>query len=78
MALGGCTSSDVIPILKKKRVPLAGYEVHLTGNVLRDDACHLLETEIVHQRRILPFGVTQEGALRNFGSIESIDPCIDI
>ena len=35
-ALGGCTSSDVIPILKKKRVPLQGYEVRLTGNV-RDE-----------------------------------------
>jgi putative redox protein len=32
-ALGGCTSSDVIPILKKKRVPLQGYEVRITGNV---------------------------------------------
>lgn len=32
-ALGGCTSSDVIPILKKKRVPVEGYEVRLTGNV---------------------------------------------
>jgi putative redox protein len=32
-ALGGCTSSDVIPILRKKRVPLKGYEVHLKGNV---------------------------------------------
>lgn len=27
MALAGCTSSDVVPILKKKRVPLRGYEV---------------------------------------------------
>ncbi|MBI4547568.1 MAG: OsmC family protein [Ignavibacteriae bacterium] len=33
MALGGCTASDVIPILKKKRVPLEGFEVNLTGNV---------------------------------------------
>lgn len=32
-ALGGCTSSDVVPILKKKRVPLLGYEVRITGNV---------------------------------------------
>ena len=32
-ALGGCTASDVIPILKKKRVPLEGCEIHLTGNV---------------------------------------------
>jgi len=32
MALAGCTSSDVVPILKKKRVPLRGYEVRVTGN----------------------------------------------
>ena len=32
-ALGGCTASDVIPILKKKHVPLDGFEVRLTGNV---------------------------------------------
>jgi putative redox protein len=31
-ALGGCTSSDVIPILRKKRVPVKGYEVNITGN----------------------------------------------
>jgi len=30
-ALGGCTASDVIPILKKKRVPLEGFEMHLTA-----------------------------------------------
>lgn len=33
IALGGCTASDVIPIIKKKRVPLKGFEIHLTGNV---------------------------------------------
>lgn len=33
MALGGCTASDVIPILKKKRVPLEGLEIHLSGTV---------------------------------------------
>ncbi len=32
MALAGCTSNDVVPILKKKRVPLQGYEVRVTGN----------------------------------------------
>jgi putative redox protein len=31
-ALGGCTASDVVSILKKKRVPLEDFEVHLTGN----------------------------------------------
>jgi len=30
-ALGGCTASDVVNILKKKRVPLQGFEMYLTG-----------------------------------------------
>ena len=33
MALGGCTASDVVPILKKKRVPLDGFEINLTANI---------------------------------------------
>ena len=32
MALGGCTANDVIPILKKKRIPLQKLEIHVTGN----------------------------------------------
>lgn len=32
-SLAGCTSSDVIPILKKKRVPLQGYEMNIKANV---------------------------------------------
>lgn len=31
LALAGCTSSDVISILHKKRVPLDAYEVHVTA-----------------------------------------------
>jgi putative redox protein len=31
-ALAGCTASDVVNILKKKRVPLQGFEMHLTGH----------------------------------------------
>jgi putative redox protein len=31
MALAGCTSTDVVPILKKKRVPLQRYEVYVKG-----------------------------------------------
>jgi putative redox protein len=31
-ALGGCTASDVVNILKKKRVPLRGFEMNLTGH----------------------------------------------
>ena len=33
MALGGCTASDVVSILKKKKVPLRGFEIRLEGNV---------------------------------------------
>jgi putative redox protein len=31
MALAGCTASDVIPILKKKRVPLQNLEIKVSG-----------------------------------------------
>ena len=31
MALAGCTSMDVIPILKKKKSPVLGYECHVQG-----------------------------------------------
>ncbi len=31
MGLAGCTASDVIPILKKKRSPVMGFEMHVTG-----------------------------------------------
>ena len=30
-ALAGCTGVDVVNILKKKRVPLQGFEMHLSG-----------------------------------------------
>lgn len=33
MSLGGCTGSDVVSILKKKRVPVEGLEIHLKGEV---------------------------------------------
>jgi putative redox protein len=36
LALGGCTSSDVIPILKKKRAPVEEFEVHLSANVAEE------------------------------------------
>ncbi len=31
MALAGCTAMDVIPILKKKRSPVAGFECNVKG-----------------------------------------------
>ena len=33
MALGGCTAMDVIPILKKKRTPVEGFEINVTGTM---------------------------------------------
>jgi len=33
MGLGGCTASDVVSILNKKRAPVANVEVRLTANV---------------------------------------------
>jgi len=32
-ALGGCTANDVIPILKKKRIPVEKLEIRVIGNV---------------------------------------------
>lgn len=31
-ALGGCTASDVVSILRKKRAPIAGFQINLTAN----------------------------------------------
>lgn len=36
MALGGCTASDIVPILKKKRVPLDEIEVLLTAKICEE------------------------------------------
>jgi len=32
-ALGGCTANDVIPILRKKRIPVEKLEIRVIGNV---------------------------------------------
>ena len=36
MALGGCASMDIIPILQKKKVVLHGYEINLEGTRSED------------------------------------------
>jgi putative redox protein len=33
LALGGCTSMDVIPILEKKKAPVDGFELRINANV---------------------------------------------
>jgi putative redox protein len=32
IALGGCTGSDVAAILKKRKAPITGFEMNITGN----------------------------------------------
>lgn len=36
MGLGGCTASDVVSILNKKRAPVSNVEVRLTANVTEE------------------------------------------
>lgn len=36
LALGGCTGSDVVSILEKKRAKLSGFEVNLTAQVAEE------------------------------------------
>jgi putative redox protein len=36
LALGGCTGSDVVSILRKKRVPLAGFEIQFTAELAEE------------------------------------------
>jgi putative redox protein len=36
MALGGCTGSDVVSILQKKRVPLKDFRIHLTAQTAEE------------------------------------------
>ncbi|MBI5476428.1 MAG: OsmC family protein [Ignavibacteriales bacterium] len=36
IALGGCTGSDVAAMLKKRRVPLTGFEMNITGNEVEE------------------------------------------
>jgi len=45
MALAGCTAMDVISILRKKRQPVTGYEVHASGTQ-RDEPQPALFTRI--------------------------------
>jgi putative redox protein len=36
-ALGGCTAMDVIPIMKKKRIPFTDFEINISGNTVETD-----------------------------------------
>jgi putative redox protein len=54
VALGGCTGMDVISILRKKRQPVTGYEIRVTGlqrevrphAFIRFDVVHVLDGDL--------------------------------
>lgn len=46
MALAGCTSMDVIPILKKKRSPVVGYECRVKGTEREEHPRYFTEIQI--------------------------------
>ena len=62
MALGGCTASDVISILRKRRVPVERYEIHLTGTV-RDEHPKIF-TDIHIEYVVYGNGISQADAER--------------
>lgn len=62
MALAGCTSMDVIPILKKKKSPVIGYECNVRGTE-RDEHPKIF-TEIHIEYVFYGDGITPEDVER--------------
>ena len=48
VGLGGCTGMDVISILRKKREPVTGYEVHVSGIRAEDHPMVFVEITVEH------------------------------
>jgi putative redox protein len=48
VGLAGCTGMDVISILRKKREPVTGYEVHVVGVRAEDHPMVFVEINVVH------------------------------
>ena len=48
MGLGGCTGMDVISSLRKKREPVTGYEVHVSGIRAEDHPMVFVEITVEH------------------------------
>jgi putative redox protein len=51
VALGGCTSVDVISILQKKRQPVTGLEVSVSGEQETDPPFTFRKVHVVYQVR---------------------------
>lgn len=69
LALGGCTASDVISILQKKRVPLDGFEIHITADQ-RDEYPQVF-TKIHLEYVIYGTGIRSEDVVRAIELSES-------
>src|SRR5215467_15808294 len=48
VGLGGCTGMDVISILRKKREPVTGYEVHVSGIRAEENPMVFVEITVEH------------------------------
>ena len=48
VGLAGCTGMDVISILRKKREPVTGYEVHVTGIRAEDHPMVFVDITVEH------------------------------
>ena len=48
VGLGGCTGMDVISILRKKRLQVTGYEVHVSGIRAEDHPMVFVEITVEH------------------------------
>ncbi len=48
VALGGCTAMDVISILRKKRQPVTGYEIRVSGDQQEDHPHNFTRFDVVH------------------------------
>jgi putative redox protein len=49
LALAGCTSMDVISILRKKRQDIARYEVHVIGVQQEEPPCVFTRMDVTHE-----------------------------
>jgi putative redox protein len=61
VALGGCTATDVVEILRKKRQPLVGLEVEVSGSRAEQPPRVWQRIEVVYRLR----GALDEQAVRS-------------
>ena len=48
-ALGGCTAMDVISILRKMRVELADFKVHVEGEITEEHPKHYSSMHVIYE-----------------------------